>query len=78
MNKRRRTQLTEANALLDRALDIVESVREEEQDAMDNCPENLQYSERYSMMEDAVGELEDAISSIQEAAEHIGRAREGG
>ena len=78
MNKRRRTRLREANSLLGQALAIVEDVRDEEQDSLDNCPENLQNSERYSAMEDAVSELEDAIGVIREASEHIDRACDSG
>ncbi|MBQ8619104.1 MAG: hypothetical protein IJ418_16530 [Clostridia bacterium] len=45
---------------------------------MDNCPENLQGSDRYYAMEDAVSELEEARDKIQEATEHIDRACDSG
>lgn len=78
MNRRRRARLQEADSLLSKVLEIVDDVREEEQDSIDNCPENLQNSERYAAMEDVVSELEEARDKIQEASEHIDRAREAG
>lgn len=38
---------------------------------MDNCPENLQGSERYEKMEDAVDNLNDALEKLEEAKEYI-------
>lgn len=77
MNRKRRGRLKEAGQLLGRARSIVEEVLDEERDSLDNCPENLQSSERYSIMENAVSELEDAISSLDEASEHLDRAEDG-
>lgn len=74
MNKKRREKLQEAVDYLGRAVSIVESVREEEKDCMDNMPENLQGSERYNAMDDAVDALEEAIESINEANESIEHA----
>jgi len=59
---------------LGQAVSIVESVREEEKDCLDNMPENLQNSERYEAMEEAVDALEEAIESINEANESIEQA----
>lgn len=44
----------------------IESVRDEEQEYMDNMPENLQCSERYETAEQAVENLDNAASSIEE------------
>lgn len=49
----------------------IESVRDEEQEYMDNMPENLQGSERYETAEQAVGNLDSAASSIEELIEAI-------
>lgn len=49
----------------------IESVRDEEQECMDNIPENLQGSERYDTAEQAVDNLDSAISSIEELIEAI-------
>lgn len=73
MNKARRKQLEEILGALDAQKSAIESVCEEEQEAFDNLPESIQYSERgetmegyISEMEDAVSNLEDIISSLQE------------
>lgn len=44
----------------------IESVRDEEQECMDNMPENLQGSERYERAEEAFNNLDYAASSIEE------------
>lgn len=49
----------------------IESVRDEEQECMDNIPENLQGSERYETAEQAVDNLDSAVSSIEELIEAI-------
>lgn len=71
MNKQRRIRLRESNSLLARALQIICAVKDEEQDALDNFPENLQNSERYTAMEDAIDGLEEAIDCIEQASESI-------
>ena len=50
---------------------IVDSVCDKEQDCLDNYPENLQGTERYERMEDAVDNLNDALENIDEARERI-------
>ena len=74
MNRNRRKQLAEVNSMLSRAVSIVESVCEDEQDCLDNMPENLQFSDRYSDMEDAISNMEDAIESINSAIESVDKA----
>lgn len=74
MNKQRRLKLKEALVLLEKALHMVSSVKDDEQDALDNFPENLQNSERYTAMENAIDELEEAIEKIEEATENINNA----
>lgn len=76
MNEKRRNQIRDAISHLEKAKDIVSDVSFEEQDAMDSMPENLQGSDRYSAMADALDALEDAESSIEEAQESLDRALE--
>lgn len=45
----------------------IESMRDDEQEKMDNMPESLQGSERHSALEDAISSLEDAMASLEEA-----------
>lgn len=74
MNKQRRIRLREAGSYLARAIQLVSRVKDEEQDALDNIPENLQNSERYTNMEDAIDKLEEAIDNMEQAAESIDNA----
>lgn len=71
MNNKQRKRLKEAKTYLDNALNIVSTIKDEEQDKLDNTPENLQNSERYTTMENAIDELEEAIESIEQASENI-------
>lgn len=66
MNNKRRSRLSAAIGMLSNAASIVEAVCDDEQDCMDNCPENLQGSERFERMENAVDSLNDAIEKIEE------------
>ena len=76
MNKQRRERLGQAQIHLEAAKDIVQDVRCEEEEALDNMPENLSGSERYCRMEDAISDLDDAISSIEDASNSIESAME--
>lgn len=76
MNNKRRERISKAVSMLEAALNVIEVVRGEEQNCLDNMPENLEYSERYEKMENAVDKLEDAISSIEEARDALEEAAE--
>lgn len=71
MNKKRRKLLGDANELIKQAVGIVEKVVDEEQEVVDNVPANLQESERYSDMEDALGTLEDLCDDLNDITERI-------
>ncbi len=73
MNKQRRKQLGEAYDLVSRAIDILNSVKDDEQEAHDNLPESIQYGEKgeemegyIEMMDESIGYLEDANSVIEQ------------
>lgn len=74
MNQNRRKRLKEAVAILDSALKIVSTAKDEEQDSLDSCPENLQDSERCVVMENAIDALEEAMDNIEQASESINSA----
>ena len=71
MNNRQRDLLKESKTLLGRASDLISQVLEEEEDCLDNMPENLQASEKYERMENAIDKLESAIEHIDNAQEDI-------
>ena len=63
-----------ASALLGAASGFVSTALEQEEDALDNMPENLQGSERYEKIEAAVDLLNDASECIDSAIEKINEA----
>ena len=67
MNKERRKKIDAAIQKLEslreemaEAQEMIEEIKDEEQDYLDNMPENLQGSERYSTAEEAIMNLESA------------------
>lgn len=74
MNSERRERLRESINNLRRAESIIDTVLEQEKEALDNIPENLQYSDRSVSMESAINYLEDAISNVQEAIDNTENA----
>lgn len=74
MNKQKRIKLREANSILEKAKILISSVKDKEQDDLDNYPENLQNGERYATMENTIDELDDAIESIDRATESVNNA----
>mgnify|MGYP005759684285 FL=1 len=71
MNENRRGRLKDALKLLSGAASIVEAVCDKEQDCVDNYPENLQNTERFERMEDAIDHLNDALERIDDAKGNI-------
>ena len=76
MNNKRRTSLEKALSFLNQASEIVESVKDDEEGALDNIPENLQSSDRYERMEEVISSLEDAAENIDSAISGIESASE--
>ena len=66
MNKARRKAIEEIIDQLGMLKEQVESISEEEQEAFDNLPESIQYSERGDAMGEYVADLDDAASSIDD------------
>ena len=56
---------------IDRLMDDIEEVQNEEQEAYDNMPENLQESERGEAMQEAIDNLDSAWSSLEEAKDTL-------
>lgn len=71
MNKERRDRLSDVIASLEEAKDLLEDVKNDEQDAFDNMPVGLQFSERGSKMEDYIELMEDAGDQIDNVCEFI-------
>ncbi len=71
MNKERRKSLLEVIDALHRAMDTLESIRDEEQDAYDNLPESLQGAERGEAMSEAVDTMDSATNDIDSVIETL-------
>lgn len=74
MNNKRRKELRKAISMIEAALDIVNSVKDEEEDTMYNYPENLQGTETYETLDVAVDTMEEIISAIEDAADSLNNA----
>ena len=73
MNRQRRKSIAEAIDKITEAIGMLEAVKEEEQDALDNLPDSFRYGERgeemegyIEMLDEATGYLEDANSVIEQ------------
>ena len=66
MDNKRRERLKDALQMLNSAASIVEAVCDKEQDCVDNYPENLQTTDRFEYMENAVDSLNDALEKIDD------------
>lgn len=64
MNKIRRKEIARAIELMEQAREILESVRDEEQEAYDNMPESLQGSERGEAMDGYIWTIEEVMESL--------------
>ena len=65
MNQKRRKRIATVSSKLQELLDELNLILEEEQEAYDNMPEQLQDTERGEAMYEAIETLEDAISEIE-------------
>lgn len=71
MNKKRREIIRTAVETISQSTSMIEGVLDQEVDALDNWPENLQNTERYIRSEDAVDNLESATSLLKEALPYL-------
>lgn len=75
MNAARRKELDKAFSQIEEAKSIIEAVKDEEQEAFDGMPENMQQGDRGSAMESAVSNLEDAIGEMENVLANIEDAK---
>ena len=66
MKEERLKTLKRCLNMIQNAHDVLEEVRDEEQDAYDNLPEGLQYSERGDLMQEAVDNLDEAVDYLDD------------
>lgn len=66
MNNTRRKALQKIYADIEEVKSDLENIYDEEQEAFENIPENLEGSERYEAAENAVDNLDNAFSGLGE------------
>ena len=71
MNKKRRTELLHISEKLGMLFNQLESIGDEEQDAYDSMPENLQGSEKGMESEEAIDTIDEIKDHIQDAIDRL-------
>ena len=66
MNAQRRKALEKVSGMISDARCLLEEIQQEEQDAFDGMPENLQCSERGEKIEENASLLEEIVYSLEE------------
>jgi len=71
MNKIRRIKIKEQIEAMEIIKSSIEDILDEEQDAFDNMPESLQYSERGETSQDSIDAMENVLSSLEDILEEL-------
>ena len=71
MNKPRRKEIEKIIEELEGLKERIESVGNEEQEAYDNLPERIQYSEKGEAMENAASELDGVAGDIEDLIDRL-------
>lgn len=71
MNNARRKKVAKAYDMIQDLVALLEEIRDEEQEAYANLPENLRDSEKGELMEDTVYRIESAIDDLDCAERDI-------
>jgi len=71
MNKTRRAEINALISDLQSAKDRAKSIRDEEQEYLDNMPESLQSSERGEAAQEAVSNLEYATDAFDDLIQNL-------
>ena len=71
MNKKRRKILEEIANKVEELRESLQGLLDEEQEAYDNMPENLQVSERGCYMYDGISSMEESVSTLDDIADNL-------
>lgn len=77
MNKNRRKMIRKIVEQLGGLKEELDNVKDEEQEALDSMPENLQESERGEEMQTAIDVMEDACGDLESILYNLGEMLEG-
>lgn len=76
MNNARRKVIQNIMDQLEKLMEDIEAVKDEEQEAYDNLPESIQNSERGEAMDHAIYNLDDAAENVQIVIDVLEDAKE--
>lgn len=76
MNNQRRKELKGIVAQLETLKDELETIQEQEEEAFENLPENLQLSMQGELMQEKAENISDAVFSLEECIDNITEAIE--
>lgn len=71
MNKERRTQIKKLTNELEDVKTKLKYILRKEEGILDNIPENLQGTDRYSESENAIDALDDVVDDLESAIESL-------
>ena len=71
MNKERRAQIKQLTDELKDVKTKLEYISQKEEQMLDNIPENLQGTDRYSESENAIDILDDVVDDLESAIESL-------
>lgn len=71
MNKARRKRLEKALGMIADARSIIEEVKDDEQDAFYNMPDNIRESERGDQMDENICTLDEIVCDLEEIESKI-------
>lgn len=71
MNKQRRKRLEKVFDLISEANDILEEVKCEEEESLDNLPDSFRYGERGQEMQNYIDTIDEAAGYLEDASSVI-------
>ena len=71
MNNQRRKQMAEVIRSIEDARNLLETIKDEEQEAYDNMPESLQEGEKGSAMSEKIDSMESVFDDLERAVDSL-------
>lgn len=74
MNEARRKSLADAITSLESAKSVIEEIKGEEEESLENLPDSMKEGQRGTDMQEAIDNLDEAINSIESAVDNVNSA----
>lgn len=71
MNNKRRLKIKEVKQIVEKAYNMIECARDEEQYCYDNIPDSLQYTDNAEKMGTAIDMMDDVLSDMDNILENL-------